>query len=256
MDWDELREAAAAIGALLSARQAALLERMAAMLRSANSRASLMSEAALADLLRLHIFDALTLTPLLREAGLADGRLVDVGTGAGFPGLVLKIAEPGLRVTLLDATRKKTAYLQETAAALGLDADIRNARAEDAARDPSLREAFDAAVCRALGPCPVALELTLPFCRVGGLLLAQRGADSEREAAAVSKPPPAANPTYHSMSRSGKSGPLSPHAAAPNTASSDADAASRTNRSLRLTLTMLFITNVLPLFVRARRLAP
>lgn len=184
MDWDELREAAAAIGAPLSDRQAALLERMAAMLRSANSRASLMSEAALADLLRLHIFDALTLTPLLREAGLADGRLVDVGTGAGFPGLVLKIAEPGLRVTLLDATRKKTAYLQETAAALGLDADIRNARAEDAARDPSLREAFDAAVCRALGPCPVALELTLPFCRVGGLLLAQRGADSEREAAA------------------------------------------------------------------------
>ena len=187
MDWDELREAAAAIGAPLADGQAAQLERMAAMLRSANSRASLMSEAALADLLRLHIFDALTLTPLLREADLTEGRLVDVGTGAGFPGLVLKIAEPGLRVTLLDATRKKTAYLQETAAALGLDADARNARAEDAARDPSLREAFDATVCRALGPWPVALELTLPFCRVGGLLLAQRGADSEREAAAHAK---------------------------------------------------------------------
>ncbi len=154
------------------------------MLRSANARASLMSEAGLADLLRLHIFDALTLAPLLREAHLAEGRLMDVGTGAGFPGLVLKIAEPGLRVTLMDATRKKTAYLQEASAALGLDADVRNARAEDAARDPSLRDAFDAAVCRALGPWPVALELTLPFCRVGGLLLGQRGADAQREAAA------------------------------------------------------------------------
>ena len=184
MDWDELREAAAAVGAPLSSDQTALLERMAAMLRSANARASLMSEAGLADLLRLHIFDALTLAPLLREARLAEGRLMDVGTGAGFPGLVLKIAEPGLRVTLMDATRKKTAYLQEASAALGLDADVRNARAEDAARDPSLRDAFDAAVCRALGPWPVALELTLPFCRVGGLLLGQRGADAQREAAA------------------------------------------------------------------------
>ncbi len=184
MDWDELREAAASLGAPLSDGQAALLERMAAMLRSANARASLMSEAGLADLLRLHIFDALTLTPFLRDAGLAEGRLADVGTGAGFPGVVLKIAEPGLRVTLLDATRKKTAYLQETCEALGLDAEIRTARAEDAAREPSLRDAFDAAVCRALGQWPVALELTLPFCRIGGLLLGQRGADAEREAAA------------------------------------------------------------------------
>lgn len=187
MDWDELREAAASIGAPLSDGQIALLERMAAMLRSANARASLMSEAGLADLLRLHIFDALTLIPLLRKAGLAEGRLIDVGSGAGFPGLVLKIAEPGLRVALLDATRKKTAYLQEAATALGLEADIRNARAEDAARDPSLRDSFDAAVCRALGAWPVALELTLPFCRVGGLLFGQRGADAQREAEAHTK---------------------------------------------------------------------
>lgn len=184
MDWDELREAAAAIGAPLAPDQTALLERMEALLRSANAKAALISKSGLADFLRSHVFDALTLIPFLRKASLTESRIVDVGTGAGLPGLVLKIAEPGLRVTLLDATRKKTAYLEEAAAALGLDADVLTARAEEAARDHGLRDAFDAAVCRALAPWPVAMELTLPFCRVGGLLLAQRGADAPREAAA------------------------------------------------------------------------
>ena len=157
---------------------------MVEMLRSSNASASLMSDAALADVLRGHVLDSLTLLPLIRRANLRDGRLVDVGTGGGFPGLVLAIAEPALRVTLMDATRKKTAYLERACEELGLDVEVLHVRAEDAAHDPALRESFDVAVCRALGPWPVVLELTLPFCRTGGMLLGQRGSDASSEAVA------------------------------------------------------------------------
>ena len=152
------------------------------LLRSYNASASLMSEAALSDVLRGHVVDSLTLLPLIRRATLEEGRLVDVGTGGGFPGLVLAIAEPSLRVTLMDATRRKTEYLERVREELGLAVEVLRARAEDAAREPALRESFDVAVCRALGPWPVVLELTLPFCRTGGALFGQRGSQAPSEA--------------------------------------------------------------------------
>ena len=183
LDWDGFTEAAASLGAPLSLAQVEQMRRMVEMLRSYNPSASLMSEAALADVLRGHVLDSLTLLPLIRNANLREGRLVDVGTGGGFPGLVLSIAEPSLRVTLVDATRKKTAYLERAAAELALDVEVLQARAEDAAHEPELRESFDIAVCRALGPWPVVLELTLPFCRTGGMLFGQRGVDGGAEAA-------------------------------------------------------------------------
>ena len=183
LDWDGFIEAAALVGAPLSPVQAGQVRRMVELLNSYNASASLMSEAALADVLRGHVLDSITLAALIRGAGLHEGRLVDVGTGGGFPGLVLALAEPSLRVTLVDATRRKTEYLQHAAAELGLDVHVVHARAEDAARDPALRETSDVAVCRALGPWPVVLELTLPFCRTGGMLFGQRGADAHAEAA-------------------------------------------------------------------------
>ena len=183
LDWDRFTEAAASLGAPLSSVQVEQMRLMVEMLRSYNPSASLMSEAALADVLRGHVLDSLTLLPLIRNANLREGRLVDVGTGGGFPGLVLSIAEPQLRVMLMDATRKKTAYLERAAAELALDVEVLQARAEDAAHEPELRESFDIAVCRALGPWPVVLELTLPFCRTGGMLFGQRGADGGPEAA-------------------------------------------------------------------------
>ncbi len=183
LDWDGFTEAAASLGAPLSSVQVEQMRRMVEMLRSYNPSASLMSEAALTDVLRGHVLDSLTLLPLIRNANLREGRLVDVGTGGGFPGLVLSIAEPQLRVMLMDATRKKTAYLERAAAELALDVEVLQARAEDAAHEPELRESFDIAVCRALGPWPVVLELTLPFCRTGGMLFGQRGADGGAEAA-------------------------------------------------------------------------
>ena len=183
LDWDGFTEAAASLGTPLTPAQTDRVQRMVEMLRSYNASASLMSDAALADVVRGHVLDSLTLLPLIRNANLHEGRLVDIGTGGGFPGLVLAIAEPSLRVLLMDATRKKTAYLERVAAELELGTEALHARAEHAAHDPALREAFDIVVCRALGPWPVVLELTLPFCRTGGMLFGQRGVDAETEAA-------------------------------------------------------------------------
>ena len=102
-------------------------------------------------------------------------RVVDVGSGGGLPGLPLKIVRPDLEVVLVEADGDKAAFLVNACAQLGLHGvEIVNRRAEEAARDPRLREAFDLAVARALAPMPVLVELCLPFVRVGGRLLAQK----------------------------------------------------------------------------------
>jgi 16S rRNA (guanine527-N7)-methyltransferase len=118
--------------------------------------------------------DSLVLLDHLGEAR----SLVDVGSGGGMPGIPLKIARPELAVTLVEADRRKAAFLVHAAASLGLDLRVVPDRAEVAAHGP-LREAFDLAVCRALAPMPVVAELCLPFARVGGRLLAMKTAGEE-----------------------------------------------------------------------------
>ena len=111
---------------------------------------------------------------LLDQLGAASS-LVDIGSGAGLPGLPIKIARPDLRVTLIEADQAKAAFLVHACAALVLDQiEVVARRAEDAGQDPALREAFDVAVARALAPLPVLAELCLPLVRVGGRLLAQK----------------------------------------------------------------------------------
>ena len=102
-------------------------------------------------------------------------KLIDVGTGAGFPGMPLAIARPDLQVTLLDAQRKRCDFLQAVADALSLrNVRILHARAEDAARS-DLREQMDVAVARAVAPLNVLCEYLLPFVRVGGYALCWKG---------------------------------------------------------------------------------
>jgi 16S rRNA (guanine527-N7)-methyltransferase len=120
---------------------------------------------------RALIDDSLVLVDHLGEAR----SLVDVGSGAGLPGLPIKIVRPGLRVTLIEADQAKAAFLVHACATLGLEqVEVVARRAEDAGHDPALREAFDVAVARALAPLPVLVELCLPLVRVGGRLLAQK----------------------------------------------------------------------------------
>ncbi|MFA0730484.1 MAG: hypothetical protein LKKZDAJK_002418 [Candidatus Fervidibacter sp.] len=108
--------------------------------------------------------------------------VVDVGTGAGFPGLPLAILCPLSLFTLVEATGKKVAYLRQAVKELGLtNVEIVEGRAETLAHDRRFREGFDAAVARALGRLDVVLECTLPFVKVGGCAIAYKGPRSEEE---------------------------------------------------------------------------
>jgi 16S rRNA (guanine527-N7)-methyltransferase len=108
--------------------------------------------------------------------------LVDIGSGAGFPGLPLKIIHPGLRLTLVEATAKKTDFLQNMVDTLELrDVTVVHARAEELGQDPLHREIYDWVTARAVAAMPTLVEYMLPLCRLGGQCLAQKGEDAAAE---------------------------------------------------------------------------
>ena len=125
---------------------------------------------------RLHFVDCMALLPL---ADLRGKAVIDVGCGAGFPGVPLKIAEPSIRLTLLDSLAKRMNWLSETLPALGVDAEIITARAEEFAAQR--REQYDLATSRAVARLNVLAELCLPYVRVGGKFLAMKGALAQEE---------------------------------------------------------------------------
>lgn len=110
-------------------------------------------------------------------------RLVDVGTGAGFPGLPLKILYPNLQLTLVESVGKKAMFCQHIVRVLGLDGvDVIQARAETLGQDPKHREVYDWAVARAVAQMNVLSEFLLPLVKVGGMMLAQKGESGPAEA--------------------------------------------------------------------------
>jgi 16S rRNA (guanine527-N7)-methyltransferase len=130
-----------------------------------------------------HFLDSLTVISGMRPADRARPiYVIDVGTGAGLPGIALKIVLPQIRLSLLEATTKKTKFLVHLTDKIGFkDVEIVNARAEEAAHDASYREKFDLALCRAVAKLPTLVELALPFCTLGGYLIAQKKGDIENE---------------------------------------------------------------------------
>lgn len=130
------------------------------------------------DVARLHFLDCIA----LHAAVELDGkRVIDVGSGAGFPGLPLKIARPGVELTMLDSLGKRVSFLEQVTAALGLEAVCVAARAEEQAAKPGWRESFDAATSRAVAGLNVLCELTLPYVKPGGVFIAMKGVDSDEE---------------------------------------------------------------------------
>lgn len=110
-----------------------------------------------------------------------NSTLADVGTGAGFPGVVLKIARPDIKLTLIDSLNKRLIFLNEVCSQLGIDAELIHSRAEDGARDEKLRESFDFAVSRAVARMNVLSEYCLPYVKVGGAFCAMKGAQANEE---------------------------------------------------------------------------
>lgn len=126
-----------------------------------------------------HFADSLSLLNFVDIS--QNSSLADVGTGAGFPGVVLKIARPDIKLTLIDSLNKRLVFLNEVCSQLGIDAELIHSRAEDGARDEKLRESFDFAVSRAVARMNVLSEYCLPYVKVGGAFCAMKGAQANEE---------------------------------------------------------------------------
>lgn len=129
------------------------------------------------DFILKHLIDSLSVLPHMPEN---TKNLIDIGTGAGFPGVPIKIAVPKLNITLLDSAKKKVLFLKEAIKTLELENIKAYAeRAEDFAQDKSHRERFDVAISRAVALLPVLAEYSLPFVKVGGIFIAQKSQSKE-----------------------------------------------------------------------------
>ena len=123
------------------------------------------------------------------KSGLPEGvnRIIDVGSGAGFPGIPLSIMLPDVHFVLLDSLGKRVDFLKSVIEALGLNAEAIHMRAEDAAKLPQLRESFDIATARAVAALNLLSEYLLPFVKVGGHMMALKGPGLDEEAAQAEK---------------------------------------------------------------------
>jgi 16S rRNA (guanine527-N7)-methyltransferase len=128
-----------------------------------------------------HFLDSLSCLLVISDDAIAQS-LIDVGSGAGFPGLPLKIIYPKLSLTLLEATGKKANFLRHLVDLMELrDVSVINARAEELGHDPAHREGYDWVVARAVAGMPTLVEYLLPLCRLGGRCLAQKGEGAAAE---------------------------------------------------------------------------
>jgi len=166
----------------LSESQWSLLARYVQLVLSWRSRLNLTGPASAADAAKVLVLEALACVWYLPDAG----TIVDVGSGAGTPGVPVAVARPAARVLLVEASQKKAGFLGVVLRELGLsNANVLHARAETLGRDPAHRERYDAAVARAVATLPVIAELVLPLVRIGGVAVLPRGPQVPREAAAA-----------------------------------------------------------------------
>ncbi len=179
---DLLQEAFAAAGFPLSAVQAQQFEQYYTILLDWNQRMNLTAIEDAEDVVYKHFLDSVL---TLQVTGpLAGKQLIDVGTGAGFPGVPLKIMTPTLELCLFDSLQKRIHFLEHLCGQLALK-DVRtlHGRAEEFGQNAAYRETFDLATARAVAKLPVLAELCLPFVRVGGQFVALKGPELELELA-------------------------------------------------------------------------
>lgn len=179
-----LQEKAAAAGFALTETQLAQLTTYYEMVIATNKVMNLTNITEPADFAVKHVVDSL----LCYERSMKGKNLADVGTGAGFPGVVLKIYDPSVCVTLVDSLAKRLGFLDSVVARLGLRGIITvHARAEEAGQSPALRESFDVVTARAVAPLPVLAEYCLPLVKPGGVFYALKGAKVEEEVEAATR---------------------------------------------------------------------
>lgn len=181
----KLGDFANGLGLCLSESQLEQFARYAALIQEWNQKFNLTAITDEAEIVALHFADALTVAPvLLRERARCETppTFMDVGTGAGFPGIPLKIALPEWRVWLVDSTAKKLRFCEAVVQALALrEVYALHARAEELALRPEHREQYPVVVARAVAPLPTLVEYLLPLTRLGGLCIAMKGRQAEQE---------------------------------------------------------------------------
>jgi len=129
-----------------------------------------------------HFFDSLTLVQAVKPDLLKDGRFLDIGSGPGFPGVPLKIMFPGIKLSLIESTQKKATFLNHIVRTLDLDSVwVYSERSETLAHDPTFRNNFDVVLARGVAPLRTLVELTLPFCKLGGMVVAHKGSNVKEE---------------------------------------------------------------------------
>lgn len=162
------------VGVNLSARQLAGFARYEQELLEWNERFNLTAIRDPEGIRIKHFLDSLTCWLVMKDS--PPGRLADIGTGAGFPGIPLKILQPGLQLTLVESVGKKAEFCRHTVQALGLDrVEVLQARAEELGLDRKYRECYDWVVARAVANLNTLAEYLLPLTRLGGAILAQKG---------------------------------------------------------------------------------
>ncbi len=184
-DQSTLAEGALALGIPLDQHQLAQFSRYQELLQEWNRNINLTAIVDAQAIQNRHFLDSLSCTMLTGE--LTGRRLIDVGSGAGFPGLPLKIRYPGLTLTLVESTAKKSRFLETVIDHLDIqNATVLNARVEDVGHLKEHREKYDWAVARAVSSLSVLAEYLLPLVQMGGHILAQKGANLESEITATS----------------------------------------------------------------------
>ena len=169
---EKLIEGALHLGLSLTAQQAELFQAYYDELVDWNRRMNLTAIVDYDEVQIKHFLDSLTLTMVLSDV---PSKVADIGTGAGLPGIALKIAYPNIKLTLIDSTQKKALFLDHIVAALDLeDVSVVTGRAEELAHDAHYREHFDAVLARGVAKLASLAELTLPFCAVGGAFIAMK----------------------------------------------------------------------------------
>lgn len=178
IDKARLTEKCQGLGIPLTPGQADLLDEYARILVEYNEKVNLTAITDPAGVAQKHMLDC---AAVLGAAEFDKKRVIDVGTGAGFPGLVLKICDGSIDLTLLDSLQKRVDWLAEISTGLDAPARTVHGRAEEFGRDPEYREQFDVATARAVADLRMLCELCLPFVKVGGVFLAMKAGDCREE---------------------------------------------------------------------------
>lgn len=179
IDYRVMAEKAAKFGVALSQKQLEQLDNYAEMLVDWNTRMNLTGITDSEGIMTRHFEDSLS---MLHAVAVGErAKVVDVGTGAGFPGMVLKIARPDIQLTLLDSLNKRILFLNEVAKVINLEVETLHLRAEEGGRTPKYREQYDIACARAVANLRELSEYCLPYVKVGGQFVSLKGPNVQDE---------------------------------------------------------------------------